>query len=52
MTSTAELSSPSSANTGLTHGVTDADYTLEDKYSRVEGRIYLSGVQALVRLHA
>ena len=50
MTSTAELSSPSSANTGLTHGVTDADYTLEDKYSRVEGRIYLSGVQALVRL--
>ncbi|WP_425507939.1 indolepyruvate ferredoxin oxidoreductase family protein [Thermomonas paludicola] len=28
----------------------DADYTLEDKYRRVEGRIYLSGVQALVRL--
>jgi indolepyruvate ferredoxin oxidoreductase len=28
----------------------DADYTLEDKYTRAEGRIYLSGVQALVRL--
>jgi indolepyruvate ferredoxin oxidoreductase len=28
----------------------DADYTLEDKFSRVQGRIYLSGVQALVRL--
>jgi indolepyruvate ferredoxin oxidoreductase len=50
MTSTAELSSPSSANTALTNSVVDADYTLEDKYSRVEGRIYLSGVQALVRL--
>src|SRR5690242_15569407 len=28
----------------------DRDYTLEDKYTRTEGRIYLSGVQALVRL--
>jgi indolepyruvate ferredoxin oxidoreductase len=28
----------------------DPDYTLEDKYTRSEGRIYLSGVQALVRL--
>ena len=28
----------------------DATYTLEDKYTRQEGRIYLSGVQALVRL--
>jgi indolepyruvate ferredoxin oxidoreductase len=26
------------------------DYTLEHKYTRTEGRIYLSGVQALVRL--
>ena len=55
MTSTAELSSPASANTTLTHsgvqaGVVDRDYTLEDKFTRVEGRIYLSGVQALVRL--
>jgi indolepyruvate ferredoxin oxidoreductase len=55
MTSTAELSSPASANTSLTHsgvqaGVVDADYTLEDKFTRTEGRIYLSGVQALVRL--
>ncbi len=28
----------------------DKDYTLEHKYTRSEGRIYLSGVQALVRL--
>ncbi|MEO6226348.1 MAG: hypothetical protein ABIO61_00625, partial [Thermomonas sp.] len=60
MTSTAELSSPASANTTLTHagvqaGVVDAPpldstYTLDDKYQRIQGRIYLSGVQALVRL--
>ena len=42
MTSTAELSSPSSANTALTNSVLDADYTLEHKYTRAEGRIYLS----------
>ncbi|GAB3003767.1 indolepyruvate ferredoxin oxidoreductase [Arenimonas maotaiensis] len=28
----------------------DLDYTLDHKYSREQGRIYLSGVQALVRL--
>jgi len=50
MTSTAELSSPSSANTALTNSVVDTDYTLEDKFTRTQGRIYLSGVQALVRL--
>src|SRR5690606_21114432 len=50
MTSTAELSSPASASIGLTRGVTDTDYTLKDKYTRTRGRIYLSGVQALVRL--
>ncbi len=55
MTSTAELSSPASANTTLTHsgvqaGTVDRDYTLEDKFTRTQGRIYLSGVQALVRL--
>ncbi|MGO4550877.1 indolepyruvate ferredoxin oxidoreductase family protein [Lysobacter sp. 2RAF19] len=50
MTSTAELSSPASANTALTNSVLDGDYTLEDKYTRESGRIYLSGVQALVRL--
>lgn len=50
MTSTAELSSPASANTELTHSVLDRDYTLEDKFTRTQGRIYLSGVQALVRL--
>ncbi|HUD40728.1 MAG TPA: indolepyruvate ferredoxin oxidoreductase family protein [Dokdonella sp.] len=30
--------------------VVDREYTLEHKYTRSEGRIYLSGVQALVRL--
>lgn len=50
MTSTAELSSPSSANTSLTNSVLDPDYGLEHKYTRQQGRIYLSGVQALVRL--
>lgn len=49
MTSTAELTSPASANTPLP-GVRDRDYTLEHKYTRTDGRIYLSGVQALVRL--
>ncbi|KAF1693593.1 indolepyruvate ferredoxin oxidoreductase family protein [Pseudoxanthomonas koreensis] len=49
MTSTAELTSPSSANLpGLE--TFDQDYTLEHKYTRRDGRIYLSGVQALVRL--
>ncbi len=49
MTSTAELTSPSSANAPL-YGVRDDYYTLEHKYTRTDGRIYLSGVQALVRL--
>lgn len=49
MTSTAELTSPASANQpGLDSF--DRDYTLEHKYTRRDGRIYLSGVQALVRL--
>ncbi len=50
MTSTAELSSPASASSGLTNGVQDRDYALDDRYRRTRGRIYLSGVQALVRL--
>jgi len=49
MTSTAELTSPASANDPLI-GVRDRDYTLEHRYTRNDGRIYLSGVQALVRL--
>jgi len=49
MTSTAELTSPASASLpGL--DTFDRDYTLEHKYTRRDGRIYLSGVQALVRL--
>jgi indolepyruvate ferredoxin oxidoreductase len=50
MTSTAELSSPASAGPRLTRDAIDRDYTLEDKFTRTRGRIYLSGVQALVRL--
>ena len=49
MTSTAELTSPSSANLPGLESY-DRDYTLEHKYTRRDGRIYLSGVQALVRL--
>ncbi|MDR2960712.1 MAG: indolepyruvate ferredoxin oxidoreductase family protein, partial [Stenotrophomonas sp.] len=44
MTSTAQLTSPSSAD------LIDREYSLDHKYTRNEGRIYLSGVQALVRL--
>ncbi|WP_313342355.1 indolepyruvate ferredoxin oxidoreductase family protein [Stenotrophomonas sp.] len=49
MTSTAELTSPSSANAPAAGGLDDG-YTLDHKYTRTDGRIYLSGVQALVRL--
>ena len=31
-------------------GTLDSLYTLDDKYTRLEGRIYISGIQALVRL--
>ncbi|NIJ70181.1 indolepyruvate ferredoxin oxidoreductase family protein [Xanthomonas sp. 60] len=44
MTSTAQLTSPASAD------LLDRDYTLDHRYTRTSGRIYLSGVQALVRL--
>ena len=37
------------ASPSFTH-VLDPEYSLEHKYTRSEGRIYLSGVQALVRL--
>ncbi|RPE80080.1 indolepyruvate ferredoxin oxidoreductase family protein [Vulcaniibacterium tengchongense] len=50
MTRTAEPRSPSPADTAPTRSLPDADYTLEHKYTRERGRIYLSGVQALVRL--
>ncbi len=36
--------------TASDHSAIDRDYTLEHKYTRGQGRIYLSGVQALVRL--
>src|SRR3546814_8839084 len=41
MTSTAELSSPASAGTGLTRGVVDPDYTLEDRFTRKIGRAHV-----------
>ena len=50
MTSTAELSSPDSADATLTRDMVDPNYTLANKYTRTSGRIYLSGMQALVRL--
>jgi len=41
---------PSSLASAPSSSVRDPDYSLEHKYTRTEGRIYLSGVQALVRL--
>jgi indolepyruvate ferredoxin oxidoreductase len=38
------------SSSALDRPAIDTDYTLEHKYTRSEGRIYLSGVQALVRL--
>jgi len=49
MTSSAEATPPVSAS-AVGQGVLDRDYTLEHRYTRHAGRIYLSGVQALVRL--
>ena len=49
MIRTTELTPPASA-TPSALGNLDMDYTLEHKYTRDQGRIYLSGVQALVRL--
>ncbi|HUH89437.1 MAG TPA: indolepyruvate ferredoxin oxidoreductase family protein [Lysobacter sp.] len=46
MTHTAAPAFPAANRTALA----DPDYGLDHKYSRQEGRIYLSGVQALVRL--
>jgi indolepyruvate ferredoxin oxidoreductase len=34
----------------LEHNIVDPNYSLDSKYTRFDGRIYLSGVQALVRL--
>ncbi|WP_407353558.1 indolepyruvate ferredoxin oxidoreductase family protein [Luteimonas sp. R10] len=50
MTRIADLSPPAPAGTAPPRAGIDADYTLEHRYTRAEGRIYLSGVQALVRL--
>jgi indolepyruvate ferredoxin oxidoreductase len=40
------LTAPSAAR----GGIVDPDYTLDTRYTRTDGRIYLSGIQALVRL--
>jgi indolepyruvate ferredoxin oxidoreductase len=45
MTSPTDLRSPAAGATAV-----DQAYTLDHKFTRTEGRIYLSGVQALVRL--
>ncbi|MFZ5635334.1 MAG: indolepyruvate ferredoxin oxidoreductase family protein [Pseudomonadota bacterium] len=45
MTSSSDLRSPAAGAPAV-----DREYTLDDKFTRTEGRIYLSGVQALVRL--
>ncbi|HEY4555157.1 MAG TPA: indolepyruvate ferredoxin oxidoreductase family protein, partial [Lysobacter sp.] len=55
MTDTAAPTTPAPADTPVhdradTAPLVDASYTLDDKYRRRDGRIYLSGVQALVRL--
>lgn len=42
-------SGPAAATTNVT-AIRRPDVTLDDKYSKVDGRIYLSGIQALVRL--
>ena len=48
MTMPSDLRSPA-AGTAAAPSV-DRDYTLDHKFTRTDGRIYLSGVQALVRL--
>ncbi len=48
MTNTTDLR-PSAAGSSASPAV-DRNYTLDDKFTRTEGRVYLSGVQALVRL--
>jgi indolepyruvate ferredoxin oxidoreductase len=45
MASSTDLRSPAAGTPAV-----DRDYTLDHKFTRTEGRIYLSGVQALVRL--
>ncbi|HEY0179400.1 MAG TPA: indolepyruvate ferredoxin oxidoreductase family protein [Dokdonella sp.] len=44
------MSAPATALAPSARPLHDETYTLEDKYTRAEGRVYLSGVQALVRL--
>ena len=46
MTSPTDLRSPAA----VASPTVDRDYTLDHKFTRTEGRIYLSGVQGLVRL--
>ncbi len=44
------VSDPAALRPATPPTLADPDYSLEHKYTRAEGRIYLSGVQALVRL--
>ncbi|GAA4796964.1 indolepyruvate ferredoxin oxidoreductase family protein [Lysobacter hankyongensis] len=51
MTSPIDLHAPAGApSPAADHPAVDREYTLDHKFTRTEGRIYLSGVQALVRL--
>ena len=53
MASSTDLRSPvagTPATAGMGSAPVDRDYSLDHKFTRTEGRIYLSGVQALVRL--
>lgn len=45
-----ENATPSTERSPVITAVRRPEVTLDDKYTRLEGRIYLSGIQALVRL--
>ena len=50
MTSPTDLRSTAVDRSAVDRPVVDKNYTLDHKFTEIEGRIYLSGVQALVRL--
>ena len=48
--STDDLRSPAAGSSAVNRQTVDQNYTLDHKFTQTDGRIYLSGVQALVRL--